>query len=229
MKSNGTNPPKSTAFKIKAFKKDLFEFIVQNGIGVESLLTAKGFSVSPSDYTEKIGLLHCEVSELIDAYKKGLGDDAEGEELADIAIRLMNIPCMFHEIYDFNDSYEEGMEEIIIFFEYLTEESSAKEIKYTIINAMHRIISSLDDDICRYYYYYRDSDDYFCSFLSNNEKKEAKESMIIAIVYHMYAILTLIYFYASFLNMGLQNLVNLKMEKNWERPYRFNTSPEHFK
>lgn len=62
------------------------------------LATAKGFGNSIKAYNEKVVLLNTEISELADAVKKGLGDEEEGFEVADIIIRACGLYCVFEEI-----------------------------------------------------------------------------------------------------------------------------------
>ncbi|SHJ63819.1 hypothetical protein SAMN02745227_00294 [Anaerobranca californiensis DSM 14826] len=61
---------------------------------VYNLLKEKGFPTGKDNFNVKLVLLHTEVSELADAVKKGRTGDY-GQELADIIIRLLNIPIMY--------------------------------------------------------------------------------------------------------------------------------------
>lgn len=63
---------------------------------IQSLLNEKGFANGKDRFNVKVVLLHTEVSELADAIKKGRTEDF-GPELADIIIRLLNMPLMFPE------------------------------------------------------------------------------------------------------------------------------------
>jgi NTP pyrophosphatase (non-canonical NTP hydrolase) len=185
-------------------------FICTNYIRVKYLLDEKGFSYSKEDRYEKIALLHTEVSELIDAFKKGKGDDEEGAELADIAIRLLNIPCIYPEIID-NLGLEPDCGRQTIIFRELNEDSPIKNIKFTIGCAMHEAICDLN---------------YTLSDLEDN----CSEANYIETIDEMYTILLLLELYSeNILHKNLQELVDKKMEKNWERPYRYNTNPELFK
>ena len=63
---------------------------------IDELLLEKGFPNGKDKFNVKVVLLHTEVSELADAIKKGREEDF-GPELADIIIRLLNMPLMFPE------------------------------------------------------------------------------------------------------------------------------------
>lgn len=58
---------------------------------VRSLADAKGFSSDPTRIWEMLALIHTEVSEATDAYKKGESIDHIGEELADAVIRILHL------------------------------------------------------------------------------------------------------------------------------------------
>jgi NTP pyrophosphatase (non-canonical NTP hydrolase) len=58
---------------------------------VRALADAKGFSSDPGRIWEMLALIHTEVSEATDAYKKGEPMDHVGEELADAIIRILHL------------------------------------------------------------------------------------------------------------------------------------------
>lgn len=58
---------------------------------VRALTDAKGFSSDPERLWEMLTLIHSEVSEAADAYKKGEPLDAVGEELIDAVIRILHM------------------------------------------------------------------------------------------------------------------------------------------
>ncbi len=58
---------------------------------VRALADAKGFSSDPSRIWEMLALIHTEVSEATDAYKKGEAMEHIGEELADAIIRILHL------------------------------------------------------------------------------------------------------------------------------------------
>ena len=56
-----------------------------------ALADAKGFSSAPERTWEMLALIHTEVSEATDAYKKGESLDHVGEELIDAVIRIFHL------------------------------------------------------------------------------------------------------------------------------------------
>ncbi len=60
-------------------------------IQVRALADAKGFSSEPERIWEMLALIHTEVSEATDAYKKGEPMDHVGEELVDAVIRILHL------------------------------------------------------------------------------------------------------------------------------------------
>ena len=58
---------------------------------VRELADAKGFSSRPERIWEMLALIHTEVSEATDAYKKGQGLELVGEELVDAIIRILHL------------------------------------------------------------------------------------------------------------------------------------------
>lgn len=58
---------------------------------VRALCEAKGFSAEHSRIWEMLALIHTEISEATDAYKKGLPLEAVGEELIDALIRIFHL------------------------------------------------------------------------------------------------------------------------------------------
>ena len=58
---------------------------------VRALTDAKGFSSDPERIWEMLALIHSEVSEATDAYKKGEAWDHVGEELIDAVIRILHL------------------------------------------------------------------------------------------------------------------------------------------
>jgi NTP pyrophosphatase (non-canonical NTP hydrolase) len=63
----------------------------QKMIEVRALADGKGFSSSPDRIWEMLALIHTEVSEATDAYKKGDPLDHVGEELTDAIIRILHL------------------------------------------------------------------------------------------------------------------------------------------
>lgn len=58
---------------------------------VRALCDAKGFSSAPERIWEMLALIHTEVSEATDAYKKGAPMEHVGEELTDAVIRIFHL------------------------------------------------------------------------------------------------------------------------------------------
>nr|MBC7245902.1 hypothetical protein [Chloroflexota bacterium] len=58
---------------------------------VREMADAKGFSSDPARVWEMLALIHSEVSEATDAYKKGQPLEKVGEELIDAVIRILHL------------------------------------------------------------------------------------------------------------------------------------------
>ena len=58
---------------------------------VRELVDAKGFSSDPERIWEMLALIHTEISEATDAYKKGKPMEEVGEELIDAVIRILHL------------------------------------------------------------------------------------------------------------------------------------------
>jgi len=58
---------------------------------VRALCEAKGFSAEPRRIWEMLALIHSEISEASDCYKKGQPLEAVGEELVDAIIRILHL------------------------------------------------------------------------------------------------------------------------------------------
>jgi len=63
----------------------------QKMLEVRALADGKGFSSDPVRIWEMLALIHTEVSEATDAYKKGEPLEHIGEELADAIIRILHL------------------------------------------------------------------------------------------------------------------------------------------
>jgi NTP pyrophosphatase (non-canonical NTP hydrolase) len=66
---------------------DLNDYVRQ----VRELADEKGFGSSPERIWEMLALIHTEVSEATDAYKKGQAMESVGEELIDAIIRIFHL------------------------------------------------------------------------------------------------------------------------------------------
>jgi NTP pyrophosphatase (non-canonical NTP hydrolase) len=60
-------------------------------VEVREMADAKGFSAGEERIWEMLALIHTEVSEATDAYKKGEDLDKVGEELIDAIIRILHL------------------------------------------------------------------------------------------------------------------------------------------
>lgn len=58
---------------------------------VREMADAKGFSASEERVWEMLALIHTEISEATDAYKKGATPEKVGEELIDAIIRILHL------------------------------------------------------------------------------------------------------------------------------------------
>ncbi len=58
---------------------------------VQRLIDAKGFSSSESRFWELLILIHSELSEAADKYRKGANHDEVGEELVDAVVRILHL------------------------------------------------------------------------------------------------------------------------------------------
>jgi len=67
--------------------RDLNDYVRQ----VRELADAKGFGSRPERIWEMLALIHSEVSEATDAYKKGEPMEKVGEELIDALIRIFHL------------------------------------------------------------------------------------------------------------------------------------------
>ncbi|MBI4788956.1 MAG: hypothetical protein HY782_18145 [Chloroflexi bacterium] len=63
----------------------------QKMLAVRALADGKGFSSNPERIWEMLALIHTEVSEATDAYKKGEPVEHVGEELTDAIIRILHL------------------------------------------------------------------------------------------------------------------------------------------
>jgi NTP pyrophosphatase (non-canonical NTP hydrolase) len=75
---------------------------------VREMADAKGFSADPSRIWEMLALVHTEISEATDAYKKGQPLEKVGEELADAIIRILHLLSALN--LDAEELFEHKME-----------------------------------------------------------------------------------------------------------------------
>jgi NTP pyrophosphatase (non-canonical NTP hydrolase) len=77
-------------------------------VEVREMADAKGFSASEERIWEMLALIHTEVSEATDAYKKGEELDKVGEELIDAIIRILHLLSAMG--VDAEELYQQKME-----------------------------------------------------------------------------------------------------------------------
>lgn len=77
-------------------------------VEVREMADAKGFSTGEERIWEMLALVHTEVSEATDAYKKGESFDKVGEELIDAIIRILHLLSALG--VDAEELYREKME-----------------------------------------------------------------------------------------------------------------------
>lgn len=75
---------------------------------VREMADAKGFSSNPARIWEMLALIHSEISEATDAYKKGQPLDKVGEELIDAVIRILHLLSALN--LDAEELFEHKME-----------------------------------------------------------------------------------------------------------------------
>lgn len=218
---NNEEELRDTGMTIETEIEELIKFSVFYVSMTNKLLVSKGFATDNSYETlsERIALLHTEVSELVDAEKKGLPPEKKGEEVADIVIRLLNIPIMFPRVYlDLKSTPPVGTHTTKVFYpiyreipqlnKRIQEIRSDKSLRLSITNTMHEKITQLQKALVNY-----------------NEETNTLELIIILI----FDILNLCNLYISIspaIKGNLRDLVNSKMKKNFERPYQYNVSKD---
>jgi hypothetical protein len=75
---------------------------------IEEWVLSKGFKSERAKIWELFALSHTEISEAVDAYKKGLSDEEVGLELTDALIRILHIMRVLE--LDIDTLYDERME-----------------------------------------------------------------------------------------------------------------------
>ena len=75
---------------------------------VREMADAKGFSSDPARIWEMLALIHTEVAEATNAYKKGLPMEKVGEELIDAIIRILHLLSALN--LDAEELFEHKME-----------------------------------------------------------------------------------------------------------------------
>lgn len=195
----------------------LNEIMLNTVIRSKKLLEEKGFPNTLHAKLEKHVLLGTEISELADAVKKGKGVNEEGEELADIVIRLSNFLCA-------DETYDQYIKLSQVFWSYEDEFSNMLNVethevfKYPVreIDMKYGIIQQMmirNESV-------RITADNYVDLGINN----ADPVPLISLWYACLRLLGLCYAYAdAFLPESLHFYIDEKMEKNFKRPFRYNT------
>jgi NTP pyrophosphatase (non-canonical NTP hydrolase) len=74
---------------------------------INDLMSEKGFRDDGKTFGDYIALLHSEVSEILEAYRKDLGDEAIASEFADVLIRLIDMAEVFN--VNLEQAYDDKM------------------------------------------------------------------------------------------------------------------------
>lgn len=201
---------------------DLNKLLKSTTTKTRELLTKKGFTLSIEDRVEKTVLLNTEISELADAVKKGLGQDAEGAEIADIVIRATNFLCLdetYHSYQKLSNVLTQTVsntDRVTIGASISDYESNLKKDKYLLIEDMMvcwveiKRASELLEVCC---VDKMGSDKFNTAFIVLWNK-------VIDLIAYCSAYVTL------YLPENLQYYVEYKMGVNFKRPYKYGTSEE---
>ena len=197
--------------------KEIFEFMNKNKTEVRELLEQKGFSTDVSVFTERVALLHTEIAELTDAYKKGLPAKEEAMELADIVIRLLSFPVIIPEI---SDLAEDIQHEFVDISDIPSNRLDDTSLRYRIFVDMQLATSQIGVSITEMV------NMVYNGYESNSVEMSSSISTLIFSISFLYMMCEN---YAQIiLHENLQDLFDVKMDKNWNRPYRYNTNPDLF-
>lgn len=194
----------------------------------KELLIQKQFSNSIIESrVEKTVLLATEISELADAVKKGLGKDAEAEELADIIIRGCNFLCS-NETYNHYKNLCMALESKGLFNSdfsvkvnksyFISKEILEVESKFRVIEAMMEAWGDIKNQSVKYINTYKKR-------TANDEYKE-----FLALWSKLMNLFCYCEFYSvNFLDNKLHLAINNKMNSNFKRPIRYNSCEEMYK
>ena len=200
--------------------KELSSFSIFFSSLTKQLLHEKGFEANstPELTAKRIALLHTEVSELVDAEKKGYSAEDKAMELADIIIRLLNIPVMYPAIYDgmkrlqdLEDSQYYNAKYYFSHYNVSNEEING-HLKMRIANDMHATISLLENALFDYR-------------IGGFEETQTKKELIIKLIFDVILQCQLYIKISAEIQGKLHEFVHTKMELNFQRPHRYNTSP----
>lgn len=190
------------------------------------MLREKGFSNSIKDRYEKTVLLGTEISELADAVKKGYGVDSEGDEIADIMIRLSNFLCLEETLGHYikmnrviSKTTDILNETITIPVNMKTPKDRPKANKYSLIEDMMVSWGSIKEAM----------DIFSASLFGDTYPRiyEDSNSAFVILWDRSMELAAICYAYTDiYLDESIEFYVQRKMAVNFDRPYRFNTEEE---
>lgn len=210
-KENITVDNLKRTYSLNDIEKELFDTAVM----AEKLLKEKGFSLSLNECgISKSVFLNTEISELADAVKKGLGKDEEGLELADISIRAAGILICFETKDLFQDLHEQIASKVFdrkIEVELCTNiDNDLCSKKIDCIENMMNLWFLINFNLKKY-----------IKLNNNNNNSDA----FIKLWKNITKLICCCKLYCDvFLQKNLQDYINEKMEINFKRPIKYNTS-----
>lgn len=188
--------------------------IKENTPKVQALLDEKGFACTTDLIYEKVALLHTEIAELTDAFKKGKGKESESEEIADIIIRLLNFPIMLPQLLENLDNKDIQNE-----FTIELDKDNEYQCKCKISCMLHRLVCDIESRL---------QSTLFVDTSKDTNKFPDFSCFEICVM--IMAVIVICEFYnQNYIGGNLQDFITAKMKKNHNRPYRYNTSKENFK
>lgn len=196
-------------YSLNDIERELFDTAIMS----EKLLKEKGFSLSLTECgISKSVFLNTEISELADAVKKGLGEEAEGLELADISIRAAGILVCFETKDLFKDLHEQIMNKLL---------NKKIEVK---------LCTNIDSDLCNKKIDCIENMMNLWFSINLNLKKSIQlnntdSDVFIKLWKNITKLICCCKLYCDvFLHENLQDYINEKMEINFKRPIKYNTS-----
>ncbi len=185
------------------------EYYTKLGNEVIKLIEEKGFRGSLS-VDQVFARMQSEVGELINAYKKGLPIGIQEEELADIVIYFFNIADKIGIVGEVEAKWSTGL------LKSKAERSPWKAM--TTISAAIMYLESVTTEDGQI-----DKEEVIT--LPHDDDEAIREAYIDEYANEVLAACETC---AEVLNLDLEEGIERKMAKNWNRPYRFNTDPKHF-
>ena len=212
----------SKTFMVTRFVKDINDLLYRTTLMTSELLDEKGFSKSLIlNRVAKSVFLNTEISELADAIKKNLGKEEEGFEIADIIIRSTNFLCAIETFKEYEKlslevqknsiAFENKFFKIPVFnFSGMAEEDA----KLNLVENMMRIWNDINTSSELMVHAYRSKD-----------SRKGFTKLFIGLWNHIMELTALCEVYTDmFLSKNLHYYIDKKMNKNFERPFRYNIS-----